>query len=164
MLLTMKTPALLFGIVLLFTVNAFSQFSSSGINVNGVGLGVAYREVVRKLGKPSRDYTVEADECVGGKSRFLVYKGLTVELHPRTGNPKAFYVGRIDVTSARWNVSGVRIGARMSAIRKKFGSTGLQDGDKKGEKFLLYGLDAPGNLYFRFRRGRLFNIETFYIC
>ena len=160
----MKIPALLFSVVLLFTVNAFSQFSSPEIKVNGVGLGASYREVVRRLGKPSRDYTVEADECVGGKSRYLVYHGLTVEMHPRSSNPMAFYVGRIEVSSARWNVSGVRIGASPASIRKKFGSSELRNGDKKGEKFLPYFINAPGNLYFHFRRGMLVRIETFYIC
>lgn len=164
MLLVMKTLTLLFSIVLLLTVNAFSQSSTPDIKVNGVGLGSSYREVIRKLGKPSRDYTVEADECVGGKSRYLIYQGLTVELHPRASNPKAFYVGQIEVTSARWNVSGVRIGAKPAAVRKKFGSSDFQNGDKKGERFLDYYLAAPGNLYFYFRRNQLVRVETYRIC
>jgi hypothetical protein len=164
MLLTMKTSTLLFGVVLLFTVNAFSQFASPELKVNGVGLGASYREVVRRLGKPSRDYTVEADECVGGKSRYLVYKGLTVEMHPRSSDPKVFYVGQIEITSSRWNVSGVRIGASPASIRKKFGPSELRNGDRKSEKVLLYFLDAPGNLHFYFRRGKLVRIETYYIC
>jgi hypothetical protein len=164
MLPAMKTLTLLFSIVLLFTGNAFSQFASPDIKVNGVGLGASYREVIRKLGKPSRDYTVEADECVGGQSRYLVYKGLTVEMHARSSDPKDFYVGQLEVTSSRWNVSGVRIGASPASIRKKFGPSELQNGDKKGEKVLPYFLKAPGNLYFHFRRGRLARIETYYIC
>jgi hypothetical protein len=164
MLFTMKTLTLLFIIVLLFTVDAFSQFASPDLEVNGVGLGASYREVIRRLGKPLRDYTVEADECVGGKSRYLVYKGLTVETHPRSGSPKDFYVGQIEVTSSRWNVSGERIGASLDSITKKFGPTELRNGDKKSEKVLLYFLNAPGNLHFHFRRGKLFRIETYYIC
>ena len=162
---TMRTPVFLFSIVLLFTVSVFSQLPRPEIKVNGVGLGVSYREVIRRLGKPSRDYTVEADECVGGKSRYLVYKGLTVEMHPRrSGNPNDFYVGELEVTSARWNVSVVRMGASLAAIRKKFGPSELRNSDKKGEKVLYYFLNAPGNLYFHFRRGKLVRIETYYIC
>ena len=158
----MKT--LLFSILLLFTVNGFSQIKSTAIKVNGVGLGASYRDVVRRLGKPARDYTVEADECVGGKSRYLVYKGLIVEMHPRSSDPKQFYVGQIEVRSARWNASGLRVGVKASAVRKKFGPSDFQNGDKKGEMFLPYYLDAPGNLYFYFRRGRLVRVETYYIC
>jgi hypothetical protein len=162
MLLAMKI--LLFSIVLLLSVNAFSQFSSPDIKVNGVGLGASYREVVRKLGKPSRDYTVEADECVGGKSRYLVYKGLTVEMHPRSSDPKEFYVGQIEVTSSKWDVSGVRIGVSLKSIRRKLGPSNLRNSDKKGEKFLSYSPRATGNLYFYFRRGKLVRVETYYIC
>ena len=158
----MKT--LLVSIVLLFTVNAFSQSSSPDIKVNGISLGASYREVIRKLGKPSRDYTVEADECVGGKSRYLVYQGLSVEMHPRGSSPKEFYVGRIEVTSSRWNVSGVRTGASLQSIRRKLGASELQNGDKKGEKFLLYYPKATGNLYFYFRRSKLVRVETYLIC
>ena len=164
MLLIMKTLILLFSIVILFAVNGFSQISSPGIKVNGVGLGASYREVIRRFGKPSRDYTVEADECVGGQSRYLVYNGLTIEMHPSGENAKAFQVGQIEVTSARWNISGVRVGASPAAIRKKFGPSEFQNGDQKGEKFIPYFLNAPGNLYFYFRRGKLVRVETYYIC
>jgi hypothetical protein len=164
MLLAMKILTFLFAIILLFTVNAFTQFAAPEIKVNGIGLGDSYRQVIRRLGKPLRDYTVEADECVGGRSRFLVYKGLTVEMHPRHSDPKQFYVGQLEVTSARWNVSGVRIGTGTASIRKKFGPSEFQKSEQKGEKFLPYYLNAPGNLHFYFRGARLVRIETYYIC
>ena len=161
----MKTLTLSIGVILLFTVSAFSQSDSPEILVGGVGLGDSYSKIVRKLGRPLRDYTVEADECVGGKTRYLVYKGLTIEMHPSIAGPKEFYAGRLEVASPRWSTSsGVRIGATLSSIRKKYGPSGLENADRKGEKFLSYYLNAPGNLHFFFRRGKLVRIETYYIC
>ena len=156
-------------VVLLFALTAHAQQrpASTLVKINGVGLGASYAEVIKKIGKPSKDVTGEGDECVGGKLRTLTYPGLVFEFHQENDNPKKFYVGNFEVTSARWDVSGVKVGTASSVIKRKFGSPAINDGDRPGEKTWIYSLteeDGPGHLNFDVRKGLVVRISTFYIC
>lgn len=159
-------------VIVLFALTAYSQQRSAStlVKINGVGLGASYAEVIKKFGKPSKDVTGEGDECIGGKLRTLTYPGLVFELHQENDDPKKFYVGNIEVTSPRWDVSGVKVGMSTAAIRRKFGKAelGRDGGDgPQSETYLSYGIteeDGPGNLNFDVRKGRVVRIRTFYIC
>jgi hypothetical protein len=141
------------------------QKAVKSVTVNGVGLGDSYTQAVRKLGKPLKNIISEGDECIGGKLRKLSYSGLTLEFHQDSEGK--FYVGSFEVSSPRWNVSGVGVGTASAAIRRKYGKTDPQEGDSRGEVLWLYGLtedEGPGNLNFYFRKGKLVRISTFYVC
>lgn len=161
---TLMKKLLLVLVIFLFAMPAHSQVSYV-VKVNGVGLGTSYTEAIRNLGKPSKNVISDGDECIGGKLRTLTYPGLKLEFHQ--DGKGTFYVGSFEVTSARWEVSGVKIGLAGPAIKRKFGKAEPGDSDVKGETVWMYGLtdeDGPGNLNFYFRNGKLVRISTFYIC
>src|SRR5215203_975839 len=102
-------------IFFLFAATAYSQVSlSQGPKINGLGLGSNRAEVVRKLGKPVSETKRKADECVGGTEMTLRYPGLKFVLWDDSDNPKKFTVGQFEVTSAKWDVSGARVGQATS--------------------------------------------------
>lgn len=156
-------------VILLFALAGYAQegrASKYAVKINGVGLGDSYEQVIKKFGKPSKNMIEEGDECVGGKLRRLTYPGLVFELHQENEKPTKFYVGNLEVTSARWDVSGVKVGMTASAIKRKFGKAEIvRDTDRSS--YLSYDLtdeEGPGLLNFYIRGGRVTRISTFYIC
>lgn len=157
--------------ILIFALSAYSQSRNSAIyavKINGAGLGTPHTTVKKKLGKPVTDVLGDAGECFASKMRTYTYSGLTLELHEETSDiPDRFYIANMSVTSARWTVSGVRVGSTTAAIRRKFGKGTVSKGDAPGETVLAYHLtetEGPGNLNFYIRKGKVVRIETFYIC
>lgn len=152
--------------IIFLTVTAFSQTSlRSGPKVNGIGLGVTREQVVKRFGKPAFESKKEADECVGGTEMTLRYPGLKFVLWDDPENPKRFTVGQFEVTSARWNVSGAKIGQTSATVRKLFGRPSSQ-GTENGLPTWYYGMDekkSPGNTNFSFRKGRLVNITAIWL-
>src|SRR5438270_9767487 len=87
------------------TVSVFSQTSiREGLKVNGVALGAKYADVIKKLGKPTRDVTnKKIDECIASHIRTLYYSGLKFEL--ADDEKKLYTVFSFEVTSVSWDVS-----------------------------------------------------------
>lgn len=154
---------LFLAVILLFTAPAFSQVSLiEGIKVNGIALGAKYSDVVRKLGKPTRDVTnKEMDECMGSHVRTLTYPGLKIELDDAGGG---FTVFSFEVTSAKYDVSGVKIGAAADAIQKRFGTKRRTVEKSKTGATWYYEMsdESPGTSNFHFRGGKLVKIESTY--
>ena len=154
--------------VLFFTASAFSQISlDSGPKVNGLALGVTREEVIRKLGKPTRETKRKADECVGGTELTLQYPGLEFKLWDDPENPRKFTVGMFEVMSAAWDVSGVRVGQTSAAVRKRFGMRNSEEGDRRtGKTIWYYEMDeekSPGNTNFTLRNGKVTSIFSMYL-
>ena len=152
-------------VLLSVTGTVFSQVSTkSGLKVNGVALGDSYQQVVRKLGKPSSEKKRKADECVGGTEMILSYPGLRFRLWDEPDNPKKFSVGFLEVTSAKWNVSGARIGITAAAVKKLFGTrTGEEIDSHTKLRTWYYEMDeekGPGNTNFAFRGGKAVSIVS----
>ena len=106
-------------ILLLLVTSAYSQVSlSQGPKVNGITLGATREEVVKKFGKPVSETKRKADECVGGTEVTLSYPGLKFRLWDDPDNPRKFTVGEFEVTSAKWDVSGVRVGRQRARGQK----------------------------------------------
>ena len=150
-------------LLLVFSASAFAQSSlPDGLKVNGIGLGAKYAEVVRKLGKPTRDVTTrKADECTGFKIRTLTYPGLKIELDDPGGGYQVFF---FEITSAKWNVSGATIGATTASTQKLFGTRGRTvENDKSGPSW-SYAMpdDNPGVSSFYFSGGRLLKMISGY--
>lgn len=149
-------------VILVSALSAHSQTSASALKVNGVGLGATYTDVIKKLGKPSRVITGEAGQCSAGKQRTLHYPGLTFELFEEQANK--FTVGEFEVTSAKWNVSGAKVGMNGTAISERFGEAevGVADADTGGPIWFYEIADetVPGNSSFFFRGGKVVRIYS----
>lgn len=150
-------------LVSLFTVAAHGQGSGEKylLKVNGIGLGSYYAQVIRTFGKPLKETTGDGNECIGGKMRKLEYPGMTFELHQEFGKTKRFYVGSFEVTSARWNVSGLKAGSTAAAVKRKFGKAA-----EEGRSWLyeIAETEGPGSVNIYFRNGKVVRFETSYIC
>jgi hypothetical protein len=151
--------------ILLLILSALASSQTSlpdGLKVNGVGLGAKYAEVVRKLGKPTRDVTSrKADECIGSKNRTLTYPGLKIELDDPGSGYQVFF---FEITSAKWNASRATIGASTTVIQKLFGTRGRTvDNDKSGPSW-SYSMpdDNPGASTFYFSGGKLVKMISGY--
>jgi len=139
------------------------------ITVKGVGLGASYAQVIKAFGKPKKDTTTNGDECRGGKQRLLEYDGISFDLYLYDDDANAqFNVGMIEITSAKWLASGLKVGAPLSAVTRKLGEpTSKEPGRLKREILRHYNFgesDGPGNTMLTFRNGKLFKITSFYIC
>ena len=150
---------------LLLAAPLFSQTSiAKGVTVGGIGLGATYREVIRKFGKPLSEKKRKADECVGGTQMTLSYPVLKFRLWDEPADPKKFSVGFFEVTSAKWNVSGLRIGQTSSAIKKLLGTRSSEEINPNTRlRVWYYEMDdekGPGNTNVSFRSGKVVSIMS----
>jgi hypothetical protein len=97
--------------------SAYSQSAlPTGLKVNGISLDTSYAAIVKKLGKPTREVTTKKiDECIGERLRTIYYPGLTIELVE--GERNTFTMYAFTVTSAKWDVSGNRVGAAAASVQ-----------------------------------------------
>lgn len=135
--------------------------------MNGIGLGATREDVIRWMGKPASQSKKKADECVGGIEMTLRYPGLVFSLWDDPDNPKKFTVGAFEVTSAKWDVLGARVGQATSAIKKLFGKSSF-DGKDDSTKlpFWSYEMDeekSPGTTTFFFRDGKLTKVKAMWL-
>jgi hypothetical protein len=78
-----------------------------------------------------------------------------------------FTVSTFEVTSARWNISGARVGMSQAAIRKIFGKADARVVEShSGLPTWYYNFpdEEPGNSNFEFRKGKLVNISSLYLA
>ncbi len=153
-------------VLLSVTGTVLSQVSTAeGLKVNGVALGDSYRQVVRKLGKPSSERKRKGDECVGGTEMTLRYPGLELRLWDDVDNPKNFTVGWFEVKSAKWSVSGTKVGQTIAAVRKLLGKPATVQ-TENGLNVWFYDMDeekGPGNTSLTFRGGKVISISTMWL-
>jgi len=99
--------------ILVLCVPVLAQTSlSGGLKVNSLGLGATYKSVVAKFGKPTTEKIQKGDECVPDRRKILTYPGLTFELIE--GQKNNFTVITFEVTSAKYDVSGIKVATRRS--------------------------------------------------
>lgn len=155
-------------LILLLVTPVFSQNSiTKGVTVNGIALGASYFEVVRKFGKPASEKKRKADECVGGTEMTLRYPGIKFLLWDDPGDPKKFSVGWFEVTSAKWSVSGARVGDTTAAVKKRFGTRSQEEPAKRNQPLIwYYELNpevSPGSTSFSFRGGKVVSISSMWL-
>lgn len=162
----MKT--LLFVAILLLPAFSLTAQTSlkEGPTVNGVRLGATQNEVRARFGKPLSQERREAEPCVGGTELTMRYRGAVITLWDDPNDASRFTVGRIEVTSAAWPVSGVRVGQSSGSVRTKFGKPDAQEPDQRTKLSVWYYEmtdDSPGNTHFTFRNGKLIKITAIYL-
>lgn len=156
---------LLFVACLLFAASVISAQSSlsKGLTVNGVALDAKYAEVTWKLGKPTRVVTTaKIDECIGARIRTVFYPGLKIEM--AEGETKGdFHIFSFEITSAKWDVSGIKIGDPLVKVQKLFGTRGRRVENKPTLGWFYDMTDeSPGSSNFLFRAGKVYKISTTY--
>jgi len=132
--------AFLLGIFFVGVCNLDAQVINP--QIKDLSIGSKYNHIVKKLGKPLSDTRSGVVPC-GGTMRTLFYGGLILRLEVGGIEPLGLY--KVEVTSEKWPVSGLRIGARRSDVVKKFGP---------GPYYIL-----DGYARFQYKRSRLAKIE-----
>ena len=120
------------------------------LDVNGVKIEATEAEVIQKLGKPSSRKKAAGSECHQGSLLILRYSGLIIELE------SLGVVAAATVTSPKWSFSGIRIGASISEVQKKFGIS--ESERKKGLDYLYYTI-GDGGAELIFQKGKLVKIH-----
>lgn len=147
--------------IFLFALSFTSLAQTIDLQVSGVGVTTPYSIVLQKLGKPLSKKKGGTFPC-GDEMLTLRYQGLIVKLI-EANDGTGFIVGSVDVTSPKWSVSGINVGASIKDVQTKFGQ--LEEKTKKsGLENLSYGM-AEGFANFYFRNNKLVKISwEFNIC
>jgi hypothetical protein len=150
-------------IFFLFSMPAAGQVSlTDGPAVDGLRLGATYQAVIAKFGKPTRVRTNKMDECIGDRTRDVEYPGLKFELAESDGT---FTVYSFEVTSPKYDVSGVKVGDPIAKVQKRFGNVRRTvEKEKLGPRWFYDMTDEnPGGTNFYFRGGKVYSISTTYM-
>lgn len=139
----------------------FPMLEMSALKVNGVELDSPYSKVVQAFGKPLRRKKGAAyDECGGGYRETLYFPGITVDLLSDQKG-KNYAAASIEVTSAKWLVSGIRIGADIRDVQSKFRNSHDKTKNDNGLDVLTYW-NGDGWIVFSFKKDKLAKISWEY--
>jgi hypothetical protein len=151
---------------------AFGQaVNLAKLKINGsVGLDSTYSQVVKALGKPTKDGKATDEACIGAHEKTVDYAGLSfyfMDGDSRGG--KTFEVKSFSVTSSKWLVSGVRVGDTPAVVKAKFGAKYRLDRRTDGGGLAWhYEMDdksGPGTTTVIFKKGKVVEINSaFMMC
>jgi len=153
------------GVVLVMAGACFGQLDPGKLRFNGVGLGSTYGQVRKALGKPSSETKPKREECVGGHEKSASYQGVSFNFMDE--GTKTFDVVSFEVTSPKYNVSGIKVGDTQLTVRRVLGSkfTGGA-GEAAGTTDWTYELpdqNAPGWTTVTFKKGKVVSISSAYM-
>ncbi|MEP7076047.1 MAG: hypothetical protein ABI878_09560 [Acidobacteriota bacterium] len=114
----------IFALILLASAISFAQVNPAKLKINGsIGLDSTYAQIVKAFGKPAKDGKPNSEECIGGREKKVEYAGLSFYMMDGDSKSgKTFEVKSFFVTSAKWTVSGVRVGDTQATVKAKLGS------------------------------------------
>ena len=155
------------GLVLAAAGACFGQVDPGKLKFNGVGLGSTYGQVVKALGKPSRESKPQREECIGGHEKTVNYPGVTFTLMDE--GKKTFKVMSFDINSANYSVSGIKVGDTQLTVRRILGSKFTSGaGDVLGTTDWTYEISdelGPGWTTITFKKGKVVSIGSSYtVC
>ena len=160
-------------IFILLSVLALASASASAQTVNparlkingAVGLDSTYAQIVKSLGKPVKETKAVHEECAGGREKTVKYAGLDLGLMDAASKDgKTFELVSFEVTSAKYTVSGLRVGDTEATVQAKLGKKFTIDKNTaKGETSWTYEMnddDGPGETTITFKNGKVNNISS----
>ena len=158
-------------VVITVAATTHAQVNPAKLKINGLaGLDSTYAQVVRAFGRPVRDGKATHEECIGGREKTIGYVGL--KLYFMDGDSrggKTFEVKSYFVTSAKWTVSGVKVGDSQAVVKAKFGTKYTVDRRTDGGGLAWhYEMDdktGPGTTTVIFKNGKVVEIDSaFQVC
>ncbi|MEP6850837.1 MAG: hypothetical protein ABI999_18405 [Acidobacteriota bacterium] len=159
MLKLTTTIALLF----LTVAGSFAQINPAKLKINElIGLTSTYARVVKAFGRPVHDGKPKFAACIGGKEKATDYAGLGLYFAD-TRDGKTFELASFSVTSAKWAVSGLRIGDSQAIVKAKFGTKYTVD-RVAGSGSISWGYDdADVATTVVFKKGKVVEINSGYM-
>jgi hypothetical protein len=133
-------------VFLVFPVTIFAQ--TLDLKVKGIGVGTSYSTVLKKLGKPLSSKKHGSFPCDNGNSMLtLRYSGLVIKLIQDNNNQ--YFVASMEVTSPKWAASGIKIGASIREVQKRFGQNNNLSKERGLENLQYFNGDGYADFYFR---------------
>lgn len=115
-------------------------------DVNGIGIGSKYDDIVKIFGKPLST-RIDGENACGGKRTILAYDGITFDLD---GDGSERIVVKIEITSTNWLINpGIRVGTSVEEVRSLMKDHGRLDSSNTE---IGYG-DGDGYLTFQLKNG-----------
>ena len=136
-----------FFLLLAFAGQTFAR--EIDLRVGGIGLGGTEAQVLRRLGAPRAIEKGTENACGGGWEKTFRYDGLSLVLLSDENGANYDVIG-VEVTSAAWTVSGVKIGAHRAAVRARFGASleAAEDDGLERWSYVNWGNDGFAGFYF----------------
>lgn len=139
---------------ILTAISANSSAQTINLKLSGIDIGTPRAKVLKTLGKPLSSIKRGEFPCDNGPMLTLRYSGLTLKML-ESNDGKDFIVGNVIVTSNKWSVSGIKIGASVNDVKNKFGNKDLRK--EEGFDALSY-LINDGYAAFFFKKNKLIKI------
>ena len=129
------------------------------LKVKDVKLGDSEVFVLKKLGKPLSNKRT-GDFACGNAEKTLRYSGLVVKVE-KDNEGKNYNVVSIKISSSKWQLSGVSVGADVKEIHAKFKNRHHWTMEDSGVKGLHYP-NGDGGASFWFQDNKLVSIDWEY--
>lgn len=163
----MKTTLLALGLIASLAAAGFGQrVNVAKLRFNGIGLDSTYRQVVMALGKPVKDPKGTREYCAGGLEKTVEYRGATFYfMNGDSRGGKTFEAMSFSVTSAKYVVSGIKVGDPESVVRQRLGTRFEKRQDDDGNDSWSYEFEdpSPGFTTISFSRGKVVKISSAYM-
>ena len=125
------------------------------LRINGVGISSSQDEVINALGQPRKRLRGRYHQGASEREITLKYDGLAVDmLYAPNREVVAF-----QVTSNKWDISGIRVGDDESVLRSRFGMAlygPIEDPDVNGG--VVYGSENGIYVTFKIKNGKITEI------
>ncbi len=138
--------------------NVLPALEFDQLRINEIGLGTPRSTVFRRLGKPLQSKRTGVFPC-GDLEMTLRYSGLVIKLE-RDAETRNYNVVSIEITSGKWSVSGISVGANMKDVQEKF-KYRYHKTKESGLEGLHYG-NGDGGTSFYFRGNKLVSVNLEY--
>lgn len=164
----MKTILGTLGLIVVLAAAGFGQRTNvAKLRFSGIGLDSSYSQVIKVLGKPVKDPKPTREECVGGREKLVEYRGAAIHfMDGDSRDRKTFEVQSFEITSARYVVSGIKVGDPESVVRQRLGTRSQKEKGENGMDVWSYEFTDPGSPGFTtvyFSRGRVVKISSAYM-
>ncbi|MEO5857743.1 MAG: hypothetical protein ABIR33_02220 [Pyrinomonadaceae bacterium] len=151
---------------LVLAAGAFGQTTNPAqLKINGIGLDSTFAQVTKALGKPTKDGKATPEECIGGREKNVEFDGASFYfMDGDSKNKKTFEVKGFTVTSAKYSVSGIKVGDTEYNVRRRLGTKFTKSDDPEtGADIWTYEFpesEDPGFTTIYITRGKVIRIAS----
>jgi hypothetical protein len=135
---------------------AAPMLSMEALKIKGVSLSTSQTDVFRQLGKPLQSRKGGNFPC-GGELMTQYYSGLVIEFE---GDEKGrnFTAASMEVSSAKWSISGIRVSADKKDVLAKFSGYKYYKANESDLEVWSYG-NGDGWINFYFNGEKLVKVH-----
>ena len=152
------------GLILAATISAQTT-NPAQLKINGIGLDSTLAQVTKALGKPTKDGKATKEGCIGGREKTVEFDGASFYLMDGDSkNRKTFEVKGFTITSAKFSVSGIKVGDTEHNVRRRLGTKFTKSDDPEtGADIWTYTFPEsgdPGETSIYITRGKVTKITS----